>query len=226
MTQQQKLSDLLHAEFSNEQITVTEAQHEISLECEVDHLRTVLFALRDKRSFAFNQLMDVCAVDYLHYGHYDWETETASTDGFSRAVGVMGFKEGCWEKPRFAVVYHLLSTTLNQRIRVKVFVAEETLTVPSVHDIWKSALWYEREAYDLYGILFAEHPDLRRILTDYGFIGHPFRKDFPLIGHVEMRYDAKLAKVIYEPVSIEQRVTVPKVIRDDNRYLDDPLLAK
>lgn len=226
MTQQQNLSDLLQAEFCNEQITLTEARNELSLECGVEHLRTVLFALRDKRAFGFNQLMDVCAVDYLHYGHYDWETEEASTDGFSRAVGVMSFKEGCWEKPRFSVVYHLLSTTNNQRIRVKVFVAEENLTVPSVHDIWKSALWYEREAYDLYGILFTDHPDLRRILTDYGFIGHPFRKDFPLIGHVEMRYDAKLAKVIYEPVSISQRVTVPKVIRDDNRYLDQPQPAK
>lgn len=226
MTQQQKLSDLLQAEFTHELITLTEMYQEITLECDVNQLRTILFTLRDKPLLRFNQLMDVCAVDYLHYGHYDWETDAATTDGFSRAVGIRAFTGKSWEKPRFAVVYHLLSTLHNQRVRVKVFVDENNLIVPSVHDIWKSALWYEREAYDLYGILFSDHPDLRRILTDYGFIGHPFRKDFPLIGHVEMRYDAQTAKVIYEPVSITQRVTVPKVIRDDNRYLDQPQPAK
>ena len=226
MTQQQKLSDLLQTEFGNDRIILSESHHELTLECEVDQIRMVLLALRDKPGLGFNQLMDVCAVDYLHYGHYDWETNDATVDGFSRAVGVRVFEENAWKKPRFAVVYHLLSTLHNHRIRVKVFVDEENGIVPSVHDIWKSAIWYEREAYDLYGILFTDHPDLRRILTDYGFIGHPFRKDFPLIGHVEMRYDAQTGKVIYEPVSITQRVTVPKVIRDDNRYLDQPLAAK
>ena len=123
-------------------------------------------------------------------------------------------------KPRFAVVYHLLSTSKNHRLRLKVFLDESHLIIPSVHEIWKGANWFEREAYDLYGVLFDGHPDLRRILTDYGFIGHPFRKDFPISGHVEMRYDAHLQQVIYEPVDIEPRVLVPKVIRDDNRYFD------
>lgn len=220
MSAQQALHDLLQNEFENEQIVLSMMHGELTLECiDIAQLRLILFALRDKRALGFNQLIDVCAVDYLQYGQYDWETDAASSEGFSRAVE-RGEAQACrWEKPRFAVVYHLLSTTNNQRLRVKVFVGEDNLAVPSVHDIWKSALWFEREAYDLFGILFTEHPDLRRILTDYGFIGHPFRKDFPISGHVEMRYDAKSAKVIYEPVSIEPRVTVPKVIRDDNRYL-------
>lgn len=139
---------------------------------------------------------------------------------FSRGVEPLEAKAYALNKPRFAVVYHFLSTIKNHRLRVKVFIEESHLVVPSVHHIWKSANWFEREAYDLYGILFEGHPDLRRILTDYGFIGHPFRKDFPLIGHVEMRYDAQLQKVIYEPVSIEPRTLVPKVIRSDNRYVD------
>lgn len=223
MAQQQKLTDLLHNEFQKERIVVTIALGEVTLECcDVSELRTVLFALRDVCALGFNQLIDVCAVDYLHYGQFDWETDDASSVGFSRAVEKSESQQYQWEKPRFAVVYHLLSTSNNQRIRVKLFVDETNLAVPSVHDIWKSALWFEREAYDLFGILFTEHPDLRRILTDYGFIGHPFRKDFPISGHVEMRYDAQSAKVIYEPVSIEPRVTVPKVIRDDSRYLKSP----
>lgn len=127
-----------------------------------------------------------------------------------------------WDKPRFAVVYHLLSVTLNQRMRLKVFVEGEPPQVDSVIDIWPSVNWFEREAFDLFGILFKGHPDLRRILTDYGFIGHPFRKDFPLIGNVEMRYDASQKRVIYEPVSIERRTLVPKVIRHDNRYTQEP----
>ena len=226
MTQPQTLSDLLQTVFQKETIVITLAHGEVTLECcDVSQLHTVLFALRDVRALGFDQLIDVCAVDYLHYGQYDWETDCASSDGFSRAVEP-GESQGLqWDKPRFAVVYHLLSTTQNQRLRVKVFLDESNLVVPSAHEIWKSALWFEREAYDLFGILFTNHPDLRRILTDYGFIGHPFRKDFPTSGHVEMRYDAKSAKVIYEPVSIEPRVTVPKVIRDDSRYLK-PQLAK
>ena len=217
---QQKLEDLLHKEFQKEHIAITIAHGELTLECcDLSDLRTVLFTLRDVRALGFNQLIDVCAVDYLHYGQYDWDTDAATSEGFSRAVEKGESQQGQWEKPRFAVVYHLLSTTNNQRIRVKLFIDEANLAVPSVHDIWKSALWFEREAYDLFGVLFTDHPDLRRILTDYGFIGHPFRKDFPVSGHVEMRYDAKSGKVIYEPVSIEPRVTVPKVIRDDSRYL-------
>jgi NADH-quinone oxidoreductase subunit C len=193
---------------------------EITIECEVGHIKEVLSRLYGHEAFAFDQLIDLCAVDYLLYGEYDWETESATESGFSRGVERQEARAYALNKPRFAVVYHLLSTQLNQRLRVKVFLSETHLIIPSVHDIWKSAAWFEREAYDLYGILFEHHPDLRRILTDYGFIGHPFRKDFPLSGYVEMRYDATLQKVVYEPVDIEPRILVPKVIRNDNRYFD------
>lgn len=152
--------------------------------------------LRDDPEFSFEQLVDICGVDYSLY------------------------RDGSWQGPRFAVVYHLISYRLNQRLRLKVFIAENQPIVPSVVDVWASANWYEREAYDLFGILFDGHPDLRRLLTDYGFIGHPFRKDFPLIGNVEMRYDPEKQRVVYEPVSIEPRITVPRVIRHDNRYAD------
>ena len=195
------------------------ANNEITVECEAAHVKLLLNQLKTHEVFAFDQLIDLCGVDYLLYGEYDWETESATEKGFSRGVEPQENRAFILTTPRFAVVYHLLSTTLNHRIRVKVFVDESHLMVPSVHEIWKAANWFEREAYDLYGILFEGHPDLRRILTDYGFIGHPFRKDFPLSGHVEMRYDAQLEKVIYEPVDIQPRTLVPKVIRNDNRYL-------
>lgn len=196
------------------------ANDEITLECEPSDLKNLMIQLRDNEHFAFDQLIDLCAVDYLLYGTYDWQTESATESGFSRGVEKQEAKAFVFDKPRFAVVYHLLSTRLNHRIRVKTFLPEHHLIVQSMHEIWKSANWFEREAYDLYGILFENHPDLRRILTDYGFIGHPFRKDFPLSGHVEMRYDAQLQKVVYEPVDIEPRILVPKVIRTDNRYLE------
>ena len=129
--------------------------------------------------------------------------------------------------PRFAAVYHLLSITNNQRLRIRVFAENDNMPViPSVISVWASADWYEREAFDLFGILFAGHPDLRRILTDYGFVGHPFRKDFPLIGHVEMKYDAEQKRVIYQPVTIEPRVLVPRVIRDDGRHTKGNDVAK
>lgn len=214
------LAQLLQAEFAETLLDLTQACAEITIECAPNALRMVAMALRDKPEFQFNQLMDVCAVDYLLYGVYDWETNDATAQGFSRAVECGEAVAWRMDKPRFAVVYHFLSTVKNQRLRLKVFLEENLLSIPSVHDIWTSANWFEREAYDLFGILFEGHPDLRRILTDYGFIGHPFRKDFPVSGHVEMRYDAKAGKVIYEPVSIEPRVTVPKVIRNDNRYLE------
>jgi NADH-quinone oxidoreductase subunit C len=159
-------------------------------------LRDVAKALRDEAAFAFEQLIDLCGVDYLQYG-MDQEP---------------------WQGPRFAAVYHLLSVSRNQRLRLKVFLEEEPPRVDSVVDIWNCANWYEREAFDLFGFLFDGHPDLRRILTDYGFIGHPFRKDFPLIGNVEMRYDPDKRRVVYEPVSIEPRILVPRVIRHDSRY--------
>ena len=154
----------------------------------------LLRKLRDHQDTAFEQLVDLCAVDYQAYGQ---EAQRS------------------WDNDRFAVVYHLLSVSLNQRLRVIVPVPEDDLTIDSVIEVWRCANWYEREAFDLFGIQFQGHPDLRRLLTDYGFIGHPFRKDFPLSGHVEMRYDEEKGRVVYEPVSVEPRVTVPRVIRDE-----------
>ncbi|MDP3562195.1 MAG: NADH-quinone oxidoreductase subunit C [Legionellaceae bacterium] len=220
MTKQDTLIELLNSKLRYELPFIGVAYNEVTVECNVESLMPLLYELRDQNEFAFDQLMDLCAVDYLRYGEYDWETEAATESGFSRAVDPQESRAYVQDKPRFAVVYHLLSTTKNQRLRIKVFVHESNPVVPSVHEIWKAANWFEREAYDLYGILFEGHPDLRRILTDYGFIGHPFRKDFPISGHVEMRYDAQAQKVIYEPVDIEPRTLVPKVIRKDNRYLD------
>ena len=172
-------------------------------------------------------LMDLCGVDYLNYGQDEWETSSATNTGFSRGgsggrSGERAVEDSQQSVRRFAVVYHLLSITHNQRLRLKVFCDDEQRPMlDSVIDIWASADWFEREAFDLYGIVFRGHPDLRRLLTDYGFIGHPFRKDFPLIGNVEMRYDAEKGRVVYEPVSIEPRTLVPKTIRDDNRYKPD-----
>ena len=162
-------------------------------------------------------LIDLCGVDYSEFGMTQWDSETVTSTGFSRGVE-QPHQQATLNKPRFAVVYHLLSINLNQRLRIRCFVPDETLILDSVADIWKSANWFEREAFDLFGILFDGHDDLRRILTDYGFVGHPFRKDFPLSGEVEVRYDAKQQRVIYQPVDIEPRVLVPKVIRDDHRY--------
>ena len=220
MTKIESLVEQLNTEFASSIQTIVVARQEITIECAVNTLKELLQQLRDNHSFAFDQLIDICAVDYLYYGEYDWETEPATELGFSRAVEKQESRAFNWTKPRFAVVYHLLSTAKNHRLRVKTYIDEPSLVVPSVNSIWKAANWFEREAYDLYGILFDGHPDLRRILTDYGFIGHPFRKDFPISGHVEMRYDATQQKVIYEPVSIEPRTLVPKVIRSDNRYHD------
>lgn len=194
---------------------------ELTLQIAPNHLREVCFALRDEEDFDFKLLVDVCGVDYLQYGIAEWETESTTFTGFERGVMVDNFieaNEQPSEKLRYASVYHLLSLTKNQRIRLKVMLSANHPSVPSVVDIWPAANWFERESFDLFGIHYSGHPDLRRILTDYGFIGHPFRKDFPLIGNVEARYDAKQKQVIYEPVSIEARVLEPKVIRDDHRY--------
>lgn len=194
------------------------AYSELTIEVAAAHLREVSFALRDQPEFDFKLLLDVCGVDFLQYGISEWETESATTTGFERGVDRAQFNNPPALKYRFASVYHLLSLTQNQRIRVKVLLDENDLKVPSVVDIWPSANWFEREAFDLFGIVYEGHPDLRRILTDYGFIGHPFRKDFPLIGQVEARYDAVEKRVVYEPVSIQPRVLEPKVIRTDPRY--------
>ncbi len=192
-------------------------------------LLEVCRALRDAPELKFEMLMDVCGVDYHAYGRDEWQTSSATGTGFSRGAlrGVEPPAEDVdditYQPPaRFAVAYHLLSITHNHRLRLKAFCeSNERPIVDSVNGIWSSADWFEREAFDLFGILFRGHPDLRRLLTDYGFIGHPFRKDFPLIGNVEMRYDPEKGRVVYEPVSIEPRTLVPKVIRDDNRYEAD-----
>jgi NADH-quinone oxidoreductase subunit C len=200
------------------------ARGELTVEVKAENLRILCLGLRDEPEFDFALLMDVCGVDYLNYGVGQWETTDTTLTGFSRGVETQPVQiplaSTSWRKARFAAVYHLLSIKHNHRIRLRTFPLGEPPIVPSVIDIWESANWFEREAFDLYGILFDGHPDLRRILTDYGFIGHPFRKDFPLIGNVEVRYDAAEGRVIYEPVSIEARTLVPKVIRDDSRYID------
>lgn len=209
------------------------AHGELTLIVIREHILQVARVLRDDPTFHFEMLVDICGVDYLEYGRGEWETDEATTTGFERGVdrsfmtdphsrdsinAAFGGQSGSMVTPRFAAVYHLLSLHHNHRIRLRVPLEEEDLEVASVQEIWPSANWYEREAFDLFGIMFKGHPDLRRILTDYGFVGHPFRKDFPLIGNVEVRYDAKLKRVVYEPVSIEPRVLEPKVIRRDNRY--------
>jgi NADH-quinone oxidoreductase subunit C len=170
--------------------------------------------------------MDLAGVDHLHYGRDEWQTDSATRSGFSRGRVARSDAPDPDAPGRFAVVYNLLSITHNQRVRLMVRCADATEpVVDSVVDIWASANWFEREAFDLFGILFRGHPDLRRILTDYGFIGHPFRKDFPLSGNVEVQYDPDKQRVVYQPVSITPRVLVPKVIRHDHRYepaLKDP----
>ena len=179
------------------------ALDELTLEIEPAKLLTICRELRDVPDFDFKCLIDVCGIDYLHYGQDDWQTNSATVTGFSRGVLAKMEQENPGKPNRFAVVYHLLSLSKNQRIRLRVNIPDEQeLMVDSVMDIWPAANWFEREAFDLFGILFRGHPDLRRLLTDYGFVGHPFRKDFPLIGKVEARYDATLKCVVYEPVSI------------------------
>ena len=185
-------------------------------------LHDVCVALRDEDEFAFGQLVDVCGVDYLDYGQADWETsETATSEGFSRGVERREDRQESADLARYVVVYHLLSHGHNQRLRLKVEAPGDPPCVDSVVDVWSAANWFEREAFDLFGILFDGHPDLRRILTDYGFIGFPFRKDFPLTGEVEVRYDPEKRRVVYEPVSITPRTLVPRVIRHDERYADE-----
>ena len=165
---------------------------EITLECKAGDLLAVCAVLRDHADLKFEQLMDLCGVDYADYG------------------------DGTWSGLRYAAVYHFLSVSRNQRVRLKVFAADDDFPVlPTLVELWPAANWFEREAFDLYGIMFEGHPDLRRLLTDYGFVGHPFRKDFPMIGNVEMRYDPEQQRVIYQPVSIDMRNNVPRVIRDE-----------
>lgn len=233
----------LRERFSGIFVECVETFREVTMVLQpLDFLATCL-VLRDEPVFDFKQLMDVTVVDYLTFGQAEWETQLVTSQGFDRGVSAVSdnhmfqnapFLKGAGsqsesgdfvsvdegslrERERFAVVYHLLSLKNNQRLRLKVFLDEQHLEIPSVVDLWPAANWFEREAFDLFGVYFSGHPDLRRILTDYGFVGHPFRKDFPLSGHVEVRYDAEKGRVMYEPVDIEPRVLVPKVIREDNK---------
>lgn len=182
---------------------------------ETDVLLILLQYLKTDPEISCEQLIDLCGVDYLHYGVIEWETQYATNYGSSKAVQEHKTQDQQANPYRFCVVYNLLSLTHNHRIRVKCFVSESNLKVPSVVAIWPAANWYEREAFDLFGIYFIDHPDLRRILTDYNFHGHPFRKDFPLNGNLEVRFDGKLQKIVYEPVDFEAKVTIPKVIRKE-----------
>ncbi len=211
-----KLAEALQSRFSEAVVSHEPATNEVTLEVPVAQYRDVARVLRDDPGFAFAQLSDLCGVDYLAYGEAEWTTEESTELGYSRGVEYyQGEEDPERDSPqRFAVVCHLLSLDHNRRLRLRVY-AEDTQfpMVSSVVDIWPAANWFEREAFDLFGIHFEGHPDLRRILTDYGFIGHPFRKDFPLSGHVEVRFDPDRGRVVYQPVTIEPRVTVPKVIR-------------
>jgi NADH-quinone oxidoreductase subunit C len=220
-----QLAEQLQQRFADSLQANIDSLGEVTIELAPDALLEVAAALRDEPAFGFELLMDVCGIDYANYGRDEWATEESTSSGFSRGVeaATAGRLQAVTEdlvveKPRqskrFAAVYQLLSISNNRRLRLKVFAPDDDLPViPSVISVWNSANWYEREAFDLYGILFDGHPDLRRLLTDYGFVGHPFRKDFPLSGNVEVIYDAEKRRVVYQPVSIEPRVLVPKVIR-------------
>lgn len=173
----------------------TVALGEVTIECRAEDYLAACQLLRDDASLKFEQLIDLCGVDYQEYG------------------------EGSYDGLRYAVVCHFLSVSLNHRVRLRVFAKDEDFPIlPTLVNVWSVANWFEREAFDLYGIMFENHPDLRRLLTDYGFVGHPFRKDFPMIGNVEMRYDPEQQRVIYQPVSIELRNNVPRVIRSEGAH--------
>jgi len=220
-----QLAEQLKERFGDSLRAVIDAVGEVTIEVAGDKLLEVATALRDEPLFAFEMLIDLCGIDYANFGRDEWATEETSSSGFSRGVEAATAGrltavtddltlEPPREARRFAAVYHLLSIANNRRLRMKVYAPDDGLpVVPSVIPVWNSANWYEREAFDLYGILFDGHPDLRRLLTDYGFVGHPFRKDFPLSGNVEVIYDAEKGRVVYQPVSIEPRVLVPKVVR-------------
>jgi NADH-quinone oxidoreductase subunit C len=224
------LSDAIARALPDGLIAVPNHAAELTFEVPAERLLELATALRDHQELKFEMCMDVCGVDYLEYGRAEWTTQSATSSGFSRGVARRNVQEDGVAPgrrlgaPRFAVVYHLLSIAHNHRVRLRVFCPDDSQPmVDSVTGIWASADWFERETFDMFGILFKGHPDLRRLLTDYGFIGHPFRKDFPLSGNVEVRYDPEKGRVVYQPVTIDPRVLVPKVIRHDNRY--DPALT-
>ena len=218
------LATKIDARFAGKLMRQTSTCDELTYEVAADDLLTVCRTLRDDPEFKFEQLVDLTGIDYLEYGRVEWRTQESTSTGFSRGVNRDKEPLPHTGKARFAVVYHLLSVANNVRLRLRCFCSQdEPPLIDSAVDVWASANWFEREAFDMFGIFFKDHPDLRRILTDYGFIGHPFRKDFPLIGNVEVRYDTDKGRVVYQPVSIEPRTLVPRVIRDDNRY--DPALT-
>jgi NADH-quinone oxidoreductase subunit C len=193
VVESQATLDAVQAALGSKIKRITSKLGEVTVVVSAADYHSACITLRDTPGCEFEQLLDLCGVDYSEY------------------------KDGAYDGPRYCIVLHLLSINLNQRLRIKVFAAEDDVPmVASVNDIWASANWYEREAFDLFGIVFEGHNDLRRILTDYGFIGHPFRKDFPINGHVEMRYDAEKKRVIYQPVTVELREVVPRIIREDN----------
>ncbi|MBS0514933.1 MAG: NADH-quinone oxidoreductase subunit C [Proteobacteria bacterium] len=222
------LAQRIAARLGSKVVSATGSFDETTVEVLPENWLAVAQALRDEVEFHFEQCVDVCGVDYLGYGQTEWDTTDVSSTGFSRGVEGEGPGRFKWSNrpivgaghKRFAAVAHLLSIKNNQRVRIRCHAQDDALpVVPSLTGIWPGVNWFEREAFDLFGIVFEGHPDLRRILTDYGFVGHPFRKDFPLIGNVEVRYDEALGRVIYEPVtSVEPRVGVPRVVRDDSRY--------
>jgi NADH-quinone oxidoreductase subunit C len=188
----QKLVEEIRQALGDSLAGLTERLGEITIEVKAADYLAACQTLRDAPDLRFEQLIDLCGVDYADYG------------------------DGAWQGQRFAVVCHLLSVSLNHRLRLRVFAGDDDFPVlPTLVSLWPAANWFEREAFDLYGIMFDDHPDLRRLLTDYGFVGHPFRKDFPMIGNVEMRYDPEQQRVIYQPVSIELRNNVPRIIRDE-----------
>jgi NADH-quinone oxidoreductase subunit C len=191
-TRLEQLKTALAAELGERVVALEQALNEVTLVVRASDFLEVTTKLRDCAGLRFEQLLDLCGVDYLNHGN------------------------GTWEGPRFAVVLHLLSISHNWRLRVRTFLEDESFpTIDSLTEIWPNANWYEREAFDLYGIVFVGHSDLRRILTDYGFVGHPFRKDFPVTGNVEMRYDPEQGRVIYQPITIEPREIVPRIVRED-----------
>lgn len=192
MTRLETLKENIKKVLGDHVSKLTFALNELTIECAQKDLIKVVKKLRDHNTLKFEQLIDLCGVDYQDYG------------------------DGTWEGLRFATVYHFLSVTLNHRIRLKAFATEDDFPIfPTLVELYPAANWFERESFDLYGIMYEGHPDLRRLLTDYGFVGHPFRKDFPMIGNVEMRYDPEQQRVVYQPVSIELRNNVPRVIRDE-----------
>lgn len=203
------LNTALQEAFGEQLVSLESKLGELTLMVRARDMQAVLTRLRDDAKFGFEQMIDLCGLDYSAYG-----SDVSEGGAYFSADA----SAPCALRPtRFAVVYHLLSLRNNVRLRVRVFAEDDAMPLlPSVIEIWPCANWYEREAFDLYGIIFTGHPDLRRLLTDYGFIGNPFRKDFPLSGHVEMRYDAEQKRVIYQPVSIEPREVTPRIVREDS----------